>query len=203
MAVALEWDSREPVTGPIAVATVYLRTHRTQVVDVRSDTLNVGFRSTVAEVPSDEIALVEIVDRALVRGRRHAVVLAGHGLDRELARLPTPAGRRLPGVLGVSEMWAGREARQRGTAVMVDTERDVRPGSAQVDVALQPAPRHQGAQEPDVLAACGLARCTAIALVAAAHVGAYRWTDRFAVRQAVEAVAWDRMDRVDWSELPL
>jgi hypothetical protein len=200
MALALDLDER---AGLVSAATVYCRTHRTRVVEVRADTLNVGFRVTVAEAPGDEIGLLDIVDRALVRGRRHAVVLAGHGLGRDLAWLRTPDDRRRPGVSGVADAWAGRRVAQRGIAVMVDTEDDVEDGDARVDVALTPARWEACGGQPDVLAASSLVRCIAIALVAARHIGVYEWDGRFAVRQAAEMAAWDQMDGVEWASLPL
>jgi hypothetical protein len=93
MALALELDDDATL---LAAATVYLRTHRTRVVEVRPDTLNVGFRVTVDDTPRDGPALLDIVDRALVRGRRHAAVLAGYALGRDLARLRQRDDRRGP-----------------------------------------------------------------------------------------------------------
>jgi hypothetical protein len=199
MALALELDDHATL---LAAATVYLRTHRTRVVEVRADTLNVGFRMTVADTPGDGPALLDVVDRALVRGRRHAVVLAGHGLGRDLARLSQPADRRRPGVIGVADAWTSRKLAQRGMAVMVDTE-DVEDDVAHVDGALTPIRREAFTGEPDVLAASSLVRCLTIALVAARHVGAFEWDGRFAVRLAAEIAAWDQMERVDWAALPL
>jgi hypothetical protein len=196
MAIALEMDDRVAV----AATAVYLRMQRNQILDVRSDTLNLGFRATVAEDAADEADLLELIDRALVRGRRHAFVLAGHGLGRDLARLPAPGDRRLPGVIAVAEAWAGRRERQRGMATMIDTQEDVDAAAAPVDVALRPVPR-QGIGEPGMIAACSLTRCIAIGLKAAANIGAYRWDGCFPVRRAAEAAAWDRMEHVEWAGL--
>lgn len=199
MALALELGDRATL---VAATTVYLRTHRTRVVEVRADTLNVGFRTTVADTEADEVALLDLVDRALVRGRRHAVVLAGQGLGRGLASLRQPGDRRLPGLIGVAEAWTSRSVAQRGMAVMIDTEEDVEGGAALVEVALTPIGRKRCAQ-PAALAAASLVRCIAIALVAARHVGLYEWNGRFPVRDLAEMVAWDQIEGVEWATDPV
>jgi hypothetical protein len=203
MAIAIELDDRGADAVPVAAATVYLRTHRTQVMEVRADTLNIGFRATAAEDPGDEASLLDLVDRALVRGRRHATVLAGHDLGRDLARLRRPGHRRLPGVTGVAEAWGDRKAGQRGMAAMIDTQEDVEDDGVLVDTTLQPVPRAVRCGELDLLAASSLVRCIAIGLVAARRVGVYRWEGCFAARHAAENAAWDRMERVDWAGLSL
>jgi hypothetical protein len=88
-------------------------------------------------------------------------------------------------------------------AVMVDTQDDVEDGGALVDTDLRPVPRGAWGGEVDAPAARSLARCIAIGLIAARHVGIYRWDGCFAVRDAAEIVAWDRIERVDWAGLPL
>jgi hypothetical protein len=87
-------------------------------------------------------------------------------------------------------------------AVVVDTQ-DVEDDESHVGVALVPVRREAFTGPADALAAASLARCLAIALVAARHVGAYEWDGRFAARQAAEIAAWDQMERVEWAALPL
>jgi hypothetical protein len=202
MAVALAMNEPGMDAAPIAAATAYLRTHRTQVIEVRPDTLNIGFRVTAVEGPEDEAALVDLIDRALVRGRRHAVALAGSGLGRDLVRFHPPPGRRLPGVAGVAEAWADRRVVRRGMAAMVDVEEDVAGCAEFLDIAPGQRPRLVDGG-PDTLAADLLVRCIAVALAAARHMGVYHWDGCFAVREAAEAAAWDTIERIDWSQLSL
>ena len=77
MSLVLELDDRTPV----AVTTAYFGTHRTRVLDVTADTLSIGFRTTVTDGWHDETALLDLIDRALVRGRRHALIEMPAGLS--------------------------------------------------------------------------------------------------------------------------
>jgi len=156
----------------------------------------VGFRVVVLDEVDEANALIDLFDRALVRDRRHAVALAGHGLADDLKVIAGIAGRRLPGVIGVGFAWADRASKGRNMARMVDTCHDLAPTTAgHIDVSLEGGaavtapPSARGA---DRIAEASLIRCLAIALTAAWHMGIYRWDGIFSVRTAAAANAWDR-----------
>lgn len=196
-AAAVEWAPGNcGARLPVCAATVYLRTRRAGTLQVDPNTLNVGFRVVVLDEADEAHALIDLFDRALARGRRHAVALAGHGLANDLKAIAGLAGRRLPGVVGVSLAWAERASKGRSMARMVDTRHDVAPmTTGRVDVPLEAgaavtAPT--STRSADLIAEASLIRCLAIALTAAWHVDTYRWDGTFSVRTAAAANAWDR-----------
>jgi hypothetical protein len=176
---------------PVCAAAVYLRTRRAGTLQVDPNTLNVGFRIAVLNESGEVPALVNLFDRALVRGRRHAAALVGYGLGNDLKAIASLTDRRLPGVVGVSLAWADRASKRRGMARMVDTRHDIAPAVAErVDVSLE-ADAAAMVSTSTRCAEASLIRCLAIALTAAWHVDTYRWDGIFSVRTAAAASAWD------------
>ncbi|MGH8903709.1 MAG: hypothetical protein ACRDYA_19060 [Egibacteraceae bacterium] len=197
VAVTVEWacdDRGERL--PVCAAAVYLRTRHAGTLQVDPDTLNVGFRVAVLDGPGEAPALVDLFDRALVRCRRHAVALAGHGLADDLKAVAGLIDRRLPGVVGVGLAWADRASKGRGMARMVDTRHDLAlENTGSIDVPLGAGTEGTlptSARGAELVAEVGLTRCLAIALTAAWHLDAYRWDGAFGVRSAVATAAWDR-----------
>ncbi len=185
---------------------MYLRTRRTGTLRVTPDTLNVGFRVAVIDEPREVPALVDLFDRALVRARRHALALGGHGLADDLRVIAgLDKDRRLPGVTGVSQAWVDRTSKGRGMAHMVDTRHDV----ADTRTARLDAPLDASAvtmcptstRDAELTAATSLTRCLAIALTVAWHRDAYRWDGTFSVRNAIASVAWDRFTELTQADI--
>lgn len=77
---------------PAVVATVYLPLHRTRAVAVTEQTLAFGFRAASIDDEAAAPALAAVADLDLLQPRRHAAILAGRLLDRELAGLQPWAG---------------------------------------------------------------------------------------------------------------
>lgn len=196
-AVTVEWahdgDRGELL---VCVAIVYLRTRRAGTLQVDPDTLSVGFRVAVLDELGEAPELVDLFDRALVRCRRHAVALVGHGLGDDLKAVADLIDRRLPGVVGVGAAWPDRASKGRGVARMVDTRYDFASvATGRLDVPLEvgaTATLPTSTRDAHLVAAAGLTGCLAIALTAAWHLDAYRWDGAFDVRSAVEVTAWDR-----------
>ena len=194
-AFAVEW-AEQPEGGPVpvGVATVYLRVRRhgpAQPVDPRA--LSIGFRATVIENTTEVPELLALADRALTRSRRHARIVAGHRLDGDLSRIAGLCTVPLRGVAGVRTGWANRETRERGMALMVDTDVEARPLAAHLDVPLDPLP----VPLPDTPTCCAavaqtvLTRGLAIGLTAAVYAGRYQWEGTFPLSDVIDREAWD------------
>jgi len=175
---------------PTGTAVSYLHVRRTGTLHIGDTGYSFGFRATVVDDQAEVPELVTLSDRALVRARRHAVVLAGHDLDRDLERLPGWSQQRLAGVTGVREAWGDRMVKGRGLAQMFDTQLD----RTDVAVCLDP-PLDQDNAPTDGL---GLVeRSLAIGLAAACRLGLLAWGGSFRVREAVAEAAWDLVDQAD------
>jgi hypothetical protein len=179
---------------PVAAATVYLRVRRHGTAyDISTDSLSIGFRTTVIDDRSEVPELLAVVDRALTRARRHAAIMAGHRLGDDLARVTGLSAVPLRGAVGVGAAWMDRAVKERGVALMIDTDAEAKPTGVALDMACDPSP----APLPDragcaaLVARVALARCVAVGLVAAAHAGRYRWEGAFRVGDAVDRAAWD------------
>ena len=134
-----------------------------------------------------------LLDRALTRARRHATILAGHHLDSDLNRMTGLCTVPLRGVAGVLTGWANRDTRERGMALMVDTDTEARPVTDGLDMPLDPLP----VPLPDTPICCAavaqavLARGLAIGLAAAVYAGRCRWEGMFPVFNVIDREAWD------------
>ncbi len=192
-AITVEWATGSHAEAvPVAAATVYLRVRRHEgFIEVTADTLSIGFRSTVIEHPDEVPDLLALVDRALVRARRHAPILAGHALDADLASMTALSATRRPGMVGVHLAWSTRSTQERGLALMVDTSQDA--NSVDLDTTLD----RLRVNMPDSPGRCAdvartaLMRCLAVGLTAAVHTSRYRWEGTFPVRHAVDQAGWD------------
>lgn len=189
-AFAVDWG-RQPDPLPAAAATVYLRVRKHgQPLSVSGDTLSIGFRTTVAEDPADVPELLAVLDRALSRARRHALILAGHDLAGDLARMLDLSPAPLRGVVGVASAWETRHTRQRGMALMCDTATDAHDTARVLNLPIDPTvPEEEStcAGRPRAV----LARCLAIGLTAAVHAGRYRLEGTFPVHETIERTGWD------------
>lgn len=194
-AFAVEWADRpdaEPL--PVGAATVYLRVRKhSSALDIGPDTLPIGFRAAVIDNAADVPDLLALVDRALTRARRHAVIVAGHRLDSDLNRMTALSSVPMRGAAGILAAWADRNNQERGVAVMVDTDAEARTVGAALDMPLDPLP----VPTPDTPACCAsvartvLARCLAVGLTAAVYAGRYRWEGTFPIGDTIDRAAWD------------
>jgi hypothetical protein len=141
-AFAVEWADRpdaEPL--PVGAATVYLRVRKHgTALHICPGTLSIGFRASIIDRAADVPDLLALVDRALTRARRHAVIVAGHRLDGDLRRLAALSSVPMRGAAGVLAAWANRGNRERGVALMVDTDMEARTVRAALDMPLYPQP---------------------------------------------------------------
>ena len=196
-AFAHEWlPDPSGEAGLAAAAVVYLRLRRDGKATLISDeTLSFGFRVTVLETPADLLPVVRIVDQAISRARRHATVVAGHGLEDELTRLLTMGGTKLRGIEGLHHEWASRGEKHSGLAQLVDTATEARQSPCVVhvpNVGQDAAPTSVFATDSlTPVTASVLTRCLAIGLTAATHLDRYRWTGLFHVGSAIQRAGWD------------
>jgi hypothetical protein len=172
---------------------VYLRVHRTRTLDVTAATLNAGYDALIAGNADDRGPLVDAVDRAIVRARRHATVLAAHDLGTLLDALDASVGgRRLPGVAGVRhawETWQNHAALERGVARLVDAAEHHCSRDSPLILFDGPASAH--------IVMANVARALASALMAAWVTGAYRWDGTLDPASIVERLAWDQLPAFD------
>jgi hypothetical protein len=173
-----------------ACAIVYLPLHRTRVVSVTQQTLMFGFRATGISDPAQAADLAVVADLDLLQARRHAAVLAGCLLARDLAALRQggdAAGLR--GLAAVEREWAGRGP-AAGKAATFDCGLDL-PGRLTLEKACEQAGLavHSAAGLPGGWQA--VQRALMIALVCARHQGRYQWDETMHITQVMAATAWD------------
>lgn len=196
---AIGWTSiggRE--TMPASVATVYLRIRRrgNAAYDVHEETLSIGFRVAVVDHEHESESLVALLDRALVRARRHAAILAGDNLGDDLDRIVERSKLPLRGAVSVRDAWRARGVQERGVALMVDTSVEASEVAAEFGSQrrlLHASATRSGADGPDP-ASCAretVMNALVVGLAAASHTGRYRWQGAFDVRDAVDRAGWD------------
>jgi hypothetical protein len=187
--------------GLTAAAIVYLPLHRTQALAVTEETVSFGFRALSMDDNADMPALAAVSDLDLMQARRHAAILAGYMLSRELAFLRRPIkGFAARGVEAVQREWADRRTPSRGTAQMFDCHTDL-PGRPSIEVACRCANligglgrddrRPNDPQTPGDAAALAVDRALAVALICARHLNRYTWEDTLHTAEIVAANAWD------------
>jgi hypothetical protein len=199
-AFAVDWatDGR-----PAAAAVAYLRGKRAGTVEVSAATLNPGFVAVVPETDGDVGAIADWFDRALVRARVKAHLLAGHDLQDTLTPMKKLVDVPMAGVTGVANCWADRPATARTAKVarMLDTALDL-PDPLEAAARLgttilgpvEPIIWPRGTHEQSHTAFRCAARALAIGLAAARHTGSYRWADELNVPTALAHAAWDIFD---------
>lgn len=190
-AVDVIWGHESGRPIPRCASVVYLRVQPTCTLSVTPVVLPIGFRATVLETTTDLDELLEVFDRALVRARRHAYLLAGHRLERQLNGLALLSPVRRPGIATVlATSWS--DVRARGMARLHGISDDLTNAAVDVDLDTEPSLDDRSAV---TIAAEALARCLAIALVAGRHAGLVEWDGTFATRQAIAAAGWDVLDQ--------
>lgn len=198
-AVSVGWTGH--VRRPAWACVVYLYTDSTRTLALDGQVLNFGYEVLTSQPGESTTALVERLDEVLVACRRHAKVLAGHDLARDLATLTTCGlGRRLPGVDGVRQQWTARQAKERGMAAVIDTAHDIAQPDA-TDLALLCDQAELTAIRVTVPAGTAdaatvrqaIVHTLAIALLAARATGKYDWTTPVDLDQLVTETAWDQL----------
>jgi hypothetical protein len=180
---------------PATTAIVYLPLHRSRPVTVTGQTLAFGFRAASAAGPADVPAVAAVADLDLMQARRHATVLAGYHLDKDLAALQQAdkaTGRR--GLAAVADDWADRSPAP-GRAALFDCDLDLPSGlplgQACQQVGISPMTTVGTANEGRFQATLAVERALAIALLCARHQGRYEWDGTLDTKTVMTASAWD------------
>ncbi|MGH3299825.1 MAG: hypothetical protein ACRDP7_49380 [Trebonia sp.] len=180
---------------PAATAIVYLPLLRNRPVTVTGQTLAFGFRAASASGPAEVPAVAVVADLDLMQARRHAVVLTGYHLDKDLAVLQQADGvTECRGLAAVAGDWAGRGP-VPGRAALFDCDLDM-PGGLPLGRACQqagisPVPTSEAGNESCYQATLAVERALAIALLCARHQGRYQWDGTLDTRTVMTASAWD------------
>jgi hypothetical protein len=174
---------------PRCSSVVYLRVHPAQQLTVKPATLPIGFRATVLDASADLDHVLGVLDRALVRARRHAFMLAGRQLGAHLARLDELSTCNRPGIEALLHAWDGRDTKVRGIARFHDVADDH--SQEPVDADLDGAPPLAEPVPATVAATDGLVRCLAIALTAGWQTDLLRWEGAFPAQEALAVAGWD------------
>jgi len=197
-AVAIDWSySPHLQTAVVAsVSVVHLRIRSAATLDAGQRPLSIKFHTTAVEADGETQDQIAHVDTVLAGARRHANVLAAHGLADDLAQVMKLTGHQLPGVQDAHEAWVGRDVSGHGLPWMVDTRHDVPDDERlELDVSLDPLTiipdNRPGHVQAAVVAVRSLSRCVAIGLAAAVHTGQFRWDGTFLAQAAVADAAWD------------
>jgi hypothetical protein len=180
---------------PATTAIVYLPLHRNRPVTVTGQTLAFGFRAASAAGPAEVPAVAVVADLDLMQARRHAVVLTGYHLDKDLAALQQADGvTKWRGLAAVAGDWAGRSPAP-GRAALFDCDLDL-PGGLPLGRACQqagisPAPTSGAGNKSCYQATLAVERALAIALLCARHQGRYEWDGTLDTKTVMTACAWD------------
>jgi hypothetical protein len=181
---------------PLTTAIVYLPLHRSKPVTVTGQTLTFGFRAVSAGDPVELPAVGAVADLDLMQARRHAAVLAGYHLSRDLAALrPADGTTTRRGLAAVADDWADRSP-AAGRAALVDCDLDLTGAGLPLGQACQQAGisltgtggASQGTSHPATLA---VQRALVIALLCARHHGRYEWDGALDTGQVMAAATWD------------
>lgn len=192
------------VQRPEWACVVYLYIDSTRTLSLDGRILNFGFEALTRDAGDSPAALPERFDQILVASRRHAKILAGHELAGDLTALAEfGVDRRLPGVDSVRQRWTARQAKERGTARVIDTAHDIgNPGVTDLAAvceltALKAASVEPPGGTPEVVTVRqAIIRTLAIALVAARATGRYDWSAPVDLDELVTDAAWDHLDQL-------
>ncbi len=185
---------------PVTVAVAYLPLHRTRPVAVTAATLAFGFRAASAGSLEGTAQVARVADLDLMQGRRHAAVLTGYDLARDLDLLQQAgSGSACRGISAVAAEWGARTP-VPGRAALFDASLDL-PGNPSLGQACQqagiiavPAAARTCAWHPVTRA---VERALAIALLTARHHGRYQWEGMLDTKAAMAACAWDCLPGLD------
>jgi hypothetical protein len=180
---------------PAATAIVYLALHRSRPVTVTGQTLAFGFRAAGASGPAEVPAVAAVADLDLMQARRHAAVLTGYHLGKDLAALLQADGvTECRGLAAVAGDWADRSP-AAGRAALFDCDLDL-PGGLPLGRACQqagisPMTTVGAGHESWYQATLAVERALAIALLCARHQGRYEWDGTLDTKTVMTASAWD------------
>jgi hypothetical protein len=180
---------------PATAAIVYLPLHRNRAVAVTGQALAFGFRAASTSDPAEVPAVAAVADLDLMQARRHAVVLTGYHLAKDLAALQQADGvTKFRGLAAVAGDWADRGPAP-GRAALFDCDADL-PGGLPLGRACQqagisPMPTVGAGNENSYQATLAVERALAIALLCARHQGRYEWAGTLDTKTVMTAAAWD------------
>ena len=180
---------------PATAAIVYLPLHRNRAVAVTGQALAFGFRAASTSDPAEVPAVAAVADLDLMQARRHAVVLTGYHLDKDLAALQQADGvTKFRGLAAVAGDWADRSP-VPGRAALFDCDADL-PGGLPLGRACQqagisPMPTADAGNENSYQATLAVERALAIALLCARRQGRYEWAGTLDTKTVMTAAAWD------------
>jgi hypothetical protein len=191
-------DANSGQAMPVAAAVVYLPLHRTRPLTVTARTLTFGFRAAHASAPAEIPGMAAIADLDLMQARRHAAVLTGYHLARDLAALQqADCATTRRGLAAVASDWDGRGS-AAGRAALFDCGLDL-PGGMSLEQACQQAginPLRAGARPENAHpVTLTVERALAIALCCARHQGRYQWAGTLDTEAVMTAGAWDCLPR--------
>jgi hypothetical protein len=187
--------------GAVTAAIVYLPLHRTRALAVTEQTVAFGFRTAAAADNADMLPMAAVTDLDLMQARRHAAILAGHALARDLAVLQESGNADMArGLAALQREWPDRRKPAPGRAQMFDCHLDL-PGRPSLETACQHAhiaarlacdDTEPGKPEAEAAAAAlAVERALAIALLCARHLDRYTWEETLDAAQIITASAWD------------
>ncbi len=181
---------------PLTTAIVYLPLHRSKPVAVTGQTLAFGFRAVSADEPAELPAVAAVADLDLMQARRHAAILTGYHLGKDLAALRRADGTTAwRGLAAVADDWADRSP-AAGRAALVDCDLDLPGAGLPLGQACQQAgisptgsgAAGQGTSHPATLA---VKRALVIALLCARHHRRYEWDGIMDIGEVMAAATWD------------
>jgi hypothetical protein len=180
---------------PATTAIVYLPLHRSRPVTVTGQTLAFGFRAVSASDPAEVPGMAAVADLDLMQARRHAVVLTGCHLDKDLAALQHADGvTQCRGLAAVAGDWADRSPAP-GRAALFDCDLGLPAGlplgQACQQAGISPMTTAGLRDEDRYRATLAVERALVIALLCARHQGRYEWDGTLDTRTVMTASAWD------------
>jgi hypothetical protein len=196
LAAFTTWPACPELGQPTSMtaAIVYLPLHRTRAVTVTGQTLTFGFRASTASDMSEMPELAAMADLDLMQARRHAAILAGYMLGKDLAALRQCDGAAVRrGLAAMTGDWS-RRGPAASRAAMLDCALDLpgKPplGQACLAAGLSPVKvdADHGGWHPAALA---VERALVIALLSARYQGRYDWSGALDTGAIVAATAWD------------
>ncbi|MFE4667179.1 hypothetical protein ACFRI7_27135 [Streptomyces sp. NPDC056716] len=205
----------EPVL--LGAGAVFMKIHRTRSLPVSVPLAAFGYRALVPDAVGQTRQIADILDSLLVQARRKAQFIAWHnGADdlHVLRNLPQGADEpRHAGVTALDEAWNDRTSREPGTALCVDTGRDLGPAGLISDTGLThdlvPLEPFEGIRQqtraqsecqaltdgesgdPHALIGSVLSSALTTALLGGKRAGRLHWEGTLSIHDILEQVAWD------------
>jgi hypothetical protein len=180
---------------PATTAIVYLPMHRSGPMNVTGQTLVFGFHAASARDTAEVPGVAAVADLDLMQARRHAAILTGYHLGKDLSALKDADGvTACRGLAAVADDWIGRSPAAARAALFdcdLDLPRGLPLGQACQQAGISPMTTADIRAEGWHPATLAVERALAIALLCARHQGRYEWTGALDTRTVMAASAWD------------